>query len=594
MSRRTPPREMTPARPDHIKDRAYIQIGGEGRWLLFREPVDVVEADSISGILPALRRIEKLVEGSRLHAAGFISYEAAPAFDSSYQTKAADYFPLLRFGIYDRRREIFLPPSVAKAHPLSWSPSITAGDYRKAIDRIKEHIARGDTYQVNFTFRLTAPFTGNGWELFLQMTGAQGGGYGAFIDAGRYTICSASPELFFRLNGRHVLSRPMKGTAARGRTLAEDSARAEWLRRSEKNRAENLMIVDMIRNDLGRVALTGSVRADDLFRIEQYRTVFQMTSTVEAHSDAPFSAIMAALFPCASVTGAPKTRTMSIIAELEKNPRRVYTGCIGFLSPGRRAQFNVAIRTVLIDRERGSAEYGVGGGIVWDSTADDEYRECRIKARFLTEDRPDFSLLETILWTPEDGYFLLREHLERLRESALYFGFPVTIASVRRLLIARARNRPRQRYRVRLLVNRDGAIACEETIQPEAPAKQAVTLKLAPSPVDSRNPFLYHKTTHRGLYEAAQAGCPGCDDVLLWNERGEITESTVANVVLERNGELVTPPVSSGLLAGTFRGRLIRRGEIREEVISAAKITASSRIYLVNSVRKWMRCRVLT
>ncbi len=581
-------------RDQKIKDRVIIQTGETGNWLLFQNPVDSIEVRTIAGVSAGLRQLEKLVDGRGLHAAGFISYEAAPAFDRFLQTKPDGSFPLLRFGIYEQYRMIPPPPPAFTAQPLSWSTSVTADEYRQAIERIKSHIARGDTYQVNFTFRLNAPFTGDGWELFRNLTGAQGGRYGAFIDTEKYTICSASPEMFFRLNERRVLTRPMKGTAERGRTPAEDGERAERLRHSGKNRAENLMIVDMIRNDLSKIALTGSVRVYDLFRIEQYRTLFQMTSTVEAFSDAPFSEITAALFPCASVTGAPKPRTMSIIAELEKNPRRIYTGCIGYLSPGRRAQFNVAIRTVLIDKERGSAEYGVGGGIVWDSTVADEYRECEIKSRLLNEKPLDFSLLETILWTPEDGHFLLREHLKRIRGAAHSFGFPVTTTALLRRLISLAEKRPPGRYRVRLLVNRKGAITCQETILPEEPGKQTATIRLSPSPVDSRDPFLYHKTTHRRVYEAARAGCPDCDDVLLWNERGEITETTIANVVVKKNGELITPPVASGLLAGTFRGWLLKRGEIREEVILLDEITGDSCIYLINSVRKWMRAELIS
>ena len=565
-----------------------IQISGKDRWLSFREPIRVVEAYRIEDVLSGLSLIEELVEKQGLHAAGFISYEAAPAFDGALRTRPPAPFPLLRFGIYARTEVIQLPsPSTTEA-PSFWTPSISEERYRQGINRIKEHIARGDTYQANYTFRLTAPFKGDSRELFLNMIRAQKPRYGAFIDTGRYAICSASPELFFLLDGRQISSRPMKGTAGRGRTLSEDTARSAWLHHSEKNRAENLMIVDMTRNDLGRVAQTGSVRVTRLFEVERYPTVLQMTSTVTARTTAPFSRIMAALFPCASITGAPKPRTMEIIADLEQTPRRIYTGCIGFFSPGRQARFNVAIRTIIVDREAGVAEYGVGGGIVWDSTAADEYEECRVKARILTMEQPEFSLVETILWTPDEGYFLLRRHLDRLRESAFYFGFPVDIDRIRGILTDREKDRPRRSHRVRLLVARDGVVTCEEAILPAPPVRPAprpIRIKLAASPVDSADPFLYHKTTHRRLYETARAACPDCDDVLLWNRRGEITETSIANIIVERDGEPVTPPVRSGLLPGTARGWLLEQGEIREEVITVEEIKKSENIFLINSVR---------
>jgi para-aminobenzoate synthetase/4-amino-4-deoxychorismate lyase len=320
----------------------------------------------------------------------------------------------------------------------------------------------------------------------------------------------------------------------------------------------------MVRNDMGRVAAVGSVQVASLFDVERYPTLWQMTSTVTAKTDVSLGDIMTALFPCASITGAPKPSTMQIIANLETMPRRVYTGCIGFIAPNKRAQFNVAIRTVLIDKEIGEAEYGVGGGIVWDSVSGDEYEECQVKARILTERRPDFSLLETLLWTPEEGYFLLEYHLQRLRDSAAYFDFPENVDKIR-----------------------DGTISCQETMLTMTNEPQPVRLGIAPTPVDSANPFLYHKTTHRQVYDAARSGCPDCDDVLLWNEQGEITETCIANVVLEFDGELVTPPVRCGLLPGTFRAWLLDQGIVREKVVTIKGLKRSKRIYLVNSVRKW-------
>ncbi len=562
------------------------------QWLTFREPVAVVETWRVDEVAAGLRRVEAMVQAHDLWAAGFLNYEAAPAFDPAFQVRTGGDMPMLWFGLYAGVQRSgspigFWPPD---AYTLGeWTPSVGAKAYEAAIHTIKAHIERGETYQVNYTLRLRAPFSGEAETLFWTLVQAQQCAYAAYVDIGQFAICSASPELFFSLDDGQLTMRPMKGTAARGLTLAADEAQAEWLHNSEKNRAENVMIVDMIRNDLGRVAETGSVRVPRLFEVERYPTVWQMTSTVTAASRAPFREIMAALFPCASITGAPKVRTMEIITGLETAPRRTYTGSIGFLTPQMRAQFNVAIRTVLIDRAAEEAEYGVGGGIVWDSTVGEEYTECQIKARVLTERRPAFSLLETILWTPGEGYYLLGEHLKRLRDSATFFAIPIDFPAIQRSLRRVSEAFQRRPHRVRLLVAPDGAPTCQTFPLPlsRPPASGLVHLGLADEPIDSTNVFLYHKTTHRTVYETARQRHPNCDDVLLWNERGEITETTIANIVVQIDGELFTPPVRCGLLPGTQRAILLAQGKIRERVMPLATLAECERIYLINSVRKW-------
>jgi para-aminobenzoate synthetase/4-amino-4-deoxychorismate lyase len=380
----------------------------------------------------------------------------------------------------------------------------------------------------------------------------------------------------------------MKGTAARGRTLAEDRSNAACLYESEKNRAENVMIVDMIRNDLGRIARTGSVKVPRLFEIEKYPTVWQMTSTVEAVTAASFPKILQALFPCASITGAPKVKTMELIASIETTPRNIYTGAIGFVSPDRRAQFSVAIRTILIDKFTSNAEYGVGGGIVWDSTAAEEYEECLNKAKIILDPPPPrpFQLLETLLWTPDKGYFLLSRHLERLRESALYFDYPYDEALIRKALDEKVEALSSGPYRLRLLLSRNGDVECN-FMPLGLPDGRLLRIRLARQAVHSRAPFLYHKTTRRDLYEKAQASFPDADDVILYNEAGEVTESCIANVVILHNGLLVTPPVRCGLLNGTYRSELLDRGEISEKVVSLFELKRAEKVFLINSVRKW-------
>ncbi|MBI3986417.1 MAG: aminodeoxychorismate synthase component I [Lentisphaerae bacterium] len=583
-------------------------LDGADAWCLFDHPVEILTAKRREEILPALERLEGAVERGLL-AAGFLGYEAAPAFDPALAVRPGGTLPLLWFGLYERSRTLDTlprPPQDLSAMALAsadlssialaseeapsepdWKPSITRPDYERAVSRIRAYIAAGDTYQVNYSFRLSTAFTGDPWEWFLRLHKAQAAPYAAYVNAGDFALASVSPELFFRLDGERIGCRPMKGTRARGLTWEEDRENALALSVSEKDRAENIMIVDMVRNDLARVARRDTVRVTRQFEVERYPTVFQMTSTVEALTAAPFREIFAALFPCASITGAPKVRTMQIIAELETAPRDIYTGCIGMIGPGRRAQFNVAIRTVQIDRANHRAVYGTGGGIVWDSREDLEYEECLTKALVLGVSRPDFQLLETIFWKPETGYFLLERHLKRLARSAEYFQFAADIPGIRARLESDAHlfSSP---CRVRLRVGEAGDIQSESTPLPAPPASGPWRLKLAASPVNSRDVFLYHKTTQRQVYDKARAECLDADDVILWNEKGEITESTIANVVIRSDEEFFTPPVACGLLGGVYREELIEQGKVREKILTAADVRKADALYLVNSVREWM------
>jgi para-aminobenzoate synthetase/4-amino-4-deoxychorismate lyase len=570
-----------------------VHSPAEQRWLRFAHPIEIVAARSISEVLPSLRHLEEQVRARQLYAAGYVAYEAAPAFDAALHVRPAAAVPLLWFGLYERAEPIVLPAPDRQVDPIGpWTPTETWDEYERAIHTIKDHIATGRTYQVNYTYRLHAPFAGDAWTFFLQLARQQSN-YAAYLDLDRWAICSASPELFFQRKGDAVISRPMKGTAPRGKTLAEDRAELEWLYHSEKNRAENVMIVDMIRNDLGRLARTGSVDVPQLFQVERYPTVLQMTSTVTAQITASFTDLLTTLFPCASITGAPKVSTMHIIADLETTPRGVYTGAIGYLAPDRSAQFNVAIRTVTIDRELRQAEYGVGGGIVWDSDAADEYRECEIKMRVLRQPPEDFELLEALLWTPEQGYFLLDRHTKRLQDSAEYFGFQFDRAEWLDRLEDVRHTLPPLEHKVRVALNRSGQLAVVAMPLNEIARPPVQHVALAHQPIDSSDVFLYHKTSRRVIYDRARAARPGYDDVILWNERGEITESCTANVVLDLNGELITPPLECGLLGGTFRAWLIAQGQIVERVIPIELWRAARRMWLINSVRKWMEARIL-
>ena len=571
-----------------MKNKLVIHDAKLKHWLCFQNPDEIIQTNSIDQVVPKLQLVNDLIAKHQIYGAGFISYEASTAFDSILKTHSPSSFPLLWFGLYKKPEIIDLPkPTLAGEYKLNWKPSVSEEEYHQAISKIKKYISLGETYQVNYTLRLNAPFSGDTWELFLKLVQAQKADYGAYVDIDNFAICSASPELFFHLDDHNLTSRPMKGTAARGLTLVADYDIANQLHFSEKNRAENVMIVDMIRNDIGRIANINTVKVPSLFKVEKYPTVWQMTSTVTAKTTASMNEIMGALFPCASITGAPKARTMEIIQELENTPRRIYTGCIGFISPQRQAQFNVAIRTVLIDKENHQAEYGVGGGIVWDSVSSDEYQECQIKAQVLTLNQPDFSLLETILWQPQNGYFVLNYHLQRLQDSANYFGFKVNINNVKTQLDQLTKSFANRDYKLRLFLDSQGEIIYETIPLLPVNNQEFVKLGMCCTPVDSTNIFLYHKTTNRQVYEIAKAAFPDCDDVLLWNERGEITETCIGNIVVDLNGELLTPPVKCGLLAGTFRANLLEKCKIGEEIITLEMLKYSHRIYIINSVQKW-------
>ncbi len=562
------------------------------QWLRFDRPAAVIAAHYPSEVIPALEAVQRQVDGGR-YAAGYVAYEAASGFDSALETCAnraapeEGRLPLLWFEICDRPTNIALPPA-PKAAPIDWQPSISQSQYRQKIAAIKAQIAAGNTYQVNFSFRLRAEMPADPWGLFLQMTQAQSADYGAFVEAGDWVMACASPELFFSHSGGRVISKPMKGTVPRGLNLEQDSRQAAWLRASAKNQAENAMIVDMVRHDLGRVATVGSVEVPRLFDLERYPTVWQMTSTVQGHTTASTAELFQALFPPASITGAPKPRTMSLIAQLESSSRHIYTGTIGFMCPDGRSQFNVAIRTVLMDRRRRMAEYGVGGGIVWDSQADEEYAECCTKAQVLHHHRPPFSLLESLLWTPEGGYTLLERHLERLRQSAAYFGFSYDRKALLQWLETAVSpyHDPRK---VRLMLAADGALSGEAVaLPPSGPPPTPLTLCLAQQPIASSDVFLHHKTTHREVYHQARQGAPAAvDDVILWNERHEATETTTGNLVVELGGQRYTPPTRCGLLPGTLRAQLLDQGIVQEKVISCAVLEKCDRLFVVNSVRGW-------
>jgi len=559
-------------------------------------PAGVVEArrpDEVVGCLEAARA----AAARGLWVGGFVAYEAAPGLDPALVVRTREpgdpfeALPLAWFAIFERREPATLaePDEPGPGHP-AWSPSASREEYGAAVGRIRELIAEGQTYQVNHTMRMRARIVGDERGLYRDVSLAQRGAYSAYLNLGRYRVLSASPELFFRIDGDRIATRPMKGTSPRGRFSEEDERAAASLVASSKDRAENAMIVDLLRNDLGRIAVPGSVRVPEMFTPERYETVWQLTSTIVARlpSGVGLPEVFRALFPSGSVTGAPKIRTMELIAGLEGSPRGVYCGAVGFLAPpgadGPSAEFNVAIRTVVLDTEAGTAEYGTGGGITYGSDATAEYEEALTKARVLALRRPSFELLETIRHDPEDGFRHRDLHLTRMGASASYFGFRFDARSVRETMEKAVAGWQDGPARLRVTLARDGTLEVSLSPAPQAPIGP-LRVAIDDRAVDPWDALLFHKTTRRKLYEEALARHPDADDVLLVNTRGEVTESTIANVAARLGGRWWTPALDCGLLPGTGRAEMIADGSLAERRISVDELREVEEIALVSSVR---------
>ena len=575
---------------------AHFESFAEGRgWnASFREPIEQRAAYALDEVIPLLRHAEAAAsEGMWVALA--LGYEAAPAFDPALKVRPSSDFPLVWIGVFEERSSTDFNLIPDRPFLISeWEPQIDKRQYRQATHSIRDYIESGDTYQVNFTFPLRGSLAGDSFSCFRAIARSQGAAYSAYLDIGSHKILSFSPELFVERRGNKLITRPMKGTLARGRWLEEDVQKAQQLRASEKDRAENVMIVDLMRSDLGKVAATGSVKVPELFAVERINRVLQMTSTVTAvqRPEVGIIDVLRALFPCGSVTGAPKARSMAIIKELEQHPRGIYTGAIGMLCPNGDAIFSVPIRTLAVDSGNGAATFGVGGAITWDSTTDGEYDECCLKARFLTDPWAEFELLETIALN--DGeYALLDRHLARARDSARYFGFRWNEAEVLKALHDVRQSQPLQRWRIRLLVGRNGRVRTEAFRLGE-PRTAPVAVRFASRAIDDHDPLIFHKTTARSRYDAELERCRPCDDVILWNSREEVTESTVANIVVFSEGKHWTPPREAGLLAGTLRGELISKGQLFERMITKDELAAAESFALINSVRGWMPAKLTT
>ncbi len=584
----------------HLLQKPYsIFLEGSQSWsgnqntLLFEEPEQIIEANTLSEVGIALERVEKALQRGRW-LAGYVSYEAGFAFEKKLQSRLVETpLPLVWFGEYRAPLldAIEFGLSSQAVAQVRWK--LTKEEYQKAIAKILAYIESGDVYQVNFTGKLTFDFQGDALGLYETLRRKQVVAYAAWLNLGEHVVLSFSPECFFRITDGVIEAKPMKGTARRGRTTQEDQTMAEWLRQDEKNRAENLMIVDLIRNDMGRICKTGSITFPSLFEIERYQTLFQMTSTVrgELKENITFKEIFEALFPCGSITGAPKIRAIEIIDELEAEPRGIYTGAIGYISPKKEACFSVAIRTVVLKKQGQNhfvGEMGIGSGITIDSESESEYDECWLKANFLTKPVEDFALIESIRFHRQ--YKWLEKHLARMKNSAHYFDFHFDEGAVRRVLNEYAQHfKLDQAYKVRLCLSRTGELEVSHLpLEQTGEGGEEIRIAIAERRTNSADKFFYHKTTHRQMYDEALqlAHQLGLTDFIFLNERDELAEGAMSNIFVEKEGILYTPPISAGILAGVYRGYVLETNpRAREWVLKLEDLKYAERIWICNAIR---------
>jgi para-aminobenzoate synthetase/4-amino-4-deoxychorismate lyase len=599
--------------------------------LLFLDPVDRLlcrGGDNLEEYLDELQR--RVTAGYYL--AGWVGYEFGAMLeggkiknggpDNDRRTILADLGVFLkpyRFNHHNGENNFpsyqTIPPDQHQYSINNIRPNMEKEEFVEALESVRRYIGAGDTYQVNYTMKLLFDFQGSVEQLYSVLRRNQSVAYGAYIGSGEERILSFSPELFFRKQGMEITARPMKGTARRGRNSGEERESSLWLHRDIKNRSENVMIVDLLRNDLARLMHGhGESRIDvaSLFDVESYESLLQMTSTIKATASAAtmrkisLTEIFRALFPCGSITGAPKIRTMQIIDELEKGPRGVYTGAIGYFGPDGSAIFNVPIRTIRL--VGGHGEMGIGAGITYDSDPVDEWHESLLKGRFLTSRQPEFHLFETMLWQRGHGYWLLEEHLQRLAGGAKFFQFACDLPAIRQRLRQAETTCPGDCCRVRLALEKDGRVtltteaatvpAC--TSLPPVPGEMAADdgarIDFSPLRADTKTPWCFYKTSRRELYSAefARAHRQGLEDAIFMNEAGEVTEGCITNIVIYSAGRYKTPPLACGLLAGVMRGRLLAdaAAPVAEEVITEQEVRAAEAVFICNSVRGVIRVQV--
>ena len=551
-----------------------------GERYTFTKPIKELKTRDLAEVTDLLAQVESYQEQG-YYVVGYVSYEAAPAFDEKLAVHEGPLLGeyLLYFTIHDSVEKSSIPLTYEEVDlPSDWQEVTSPEAYEMAITQIHHHLRQGDTYQVNYTVQLKQDLSANPFAIYNRIVVEQEAGYNAYVEHDEMAVISMSPELFFEQNGRELTTRPMKGTTQRGVTDQEDLEQASWLEQDPKNRSENMMIVDLLRNDMNRISEVGSEHVERLCQVEQYSTVWQMTSTIKSQlrEDVDLVEIFRSLFPCGSITGAPKIATMEIIKDLEPQPRGVYCGTIGLLIPNGCRIFNVAIRTIQL--HQGKAIYGVGGGITWDSTWESEYREVHQKAAVLYRKQARFQLITTGKISQKQLLFE-EQHLERLRKASRYFAYPFDPEILRQKIEAECQTcDANQDYRLRISLSKSGEIKLSrQVLTPLSPSFCEAKLCLQES--NLQQAFTYFKTSHRSHLSLGE------QEKIYHNVRGELLESSIGNLVLKIDGKLYTPPVRLGILPGIYRQHLLETGQVGEKVLTLKDLAQAEAIYGCNAVR---------
>ena len=560
--------------------KTVIDFRALGERYTFTQPIKELKTRDLSEVADLLAQVESYQEQG-YYVVGYVSYEAAPAFEEKLAVHKAPLLAeyLLYFTVHDRVETSPIPLTYDEVDlPSNWQEVTSAEDYEKAIAQIHHHLRQGDTYQVNYTVQLKQDLSANPFAIYNRMVVEQEAGYNAYVEHDEMAVISMSPELFFEQNNRELTTRPMKGTTQRGVTDQEDLAQASWLEQDPKNRSENMMIVDLLRNDMNRISEVGSEHVERLCQVEQYSTVWQMTSTIKSQlrPDVDLVEIFRSLFPCGSITGAPKIATMEIIKDLEPQPRGVYCGTIALLLPNGRRIFNVAIRTIQL--HKGQAIYGVGGGITWDSTWESEYHEVHQKAAVLYRKQARFKLITTGKINQKQLLFE-NQHLGRLTKASRYFSYPFNPEDLRQKIEEECQAcDSHQDYRLRIILSKSGEIELSrQLLAPLSPS--FCKAKLCLQEADLNQAFTYFKTTHRPHLNLDK------QEIIYHNAAGELLETSIGNLVLKINGKLYTPPIRLGILPGIYRQHLLETGQVEEKVLTVPDLEQAETIYGCNAVR---------
>ena len=560
--------------------KTVIDFRALGERYTFTQPIKELKTRDLAEVADLLAQVESYQEQG-YYVVGYVSYEAAPAFEEKLAVHKLPLLGeyLLYFTVHDRVETSPIPLTYEEVDlPSNWQEVTSAEDYEKAIAQIHHHLRQGDTYQVNYTVQLKQDLSANPFSIYNRMVVEQEAGYNAYVEHDEMAVISMSPELFFEQNGRELTTRPMKGTTKRGLTDDEDLKEAAWLGQDPKNRSENMMIVDLLRNDMNRISEVGSEHVERLCQVEQYSTVWQMTSTIKSQlrPDVDLVTIFQSLFPCGSITGAPKIATMEIIKDLEPQPRGVYCGTIGLLLPNGRRIFNVSIRTIQL--HQGKAIYGVGGGITWDSTWESEYREVHQKAAVLYRKQARFKLISTGKISQKSLLFE-DQHLERLTKASRYFAYPFDPEDLKQKIEEECQACDiNQDYRLRISLSKSGEIELScQILTPLSPT--FCQAKLCLQEADLQQVFTYFKTTHRPHLNLGE------QEKIYHNKSGELLETSIGNLVLKIDGKLYTPPINLGILSGIYRQHLLGKGQVEEKILTLADLNQAEAVYGCNAVR---------